>query len=58
MLGHKNLVGGIEGSSVDGAALDLEHAVKGGCKHHHESGGDGREDDGAPSSLDPIQRYY
>ena len=58
MLGHKNLVGRIEATSFDGEALDLEHAVTGGDQQHHESGGNGRQNDRSPSSLDPIQSHY
>lgn len=55
MLGHKNLISGVNYAGLDGALLDLGHAVEAGRKHHHQCCNHGGDHDGSATSLDPIQ---
>lgn len=58
MLRHKDLVGGIKGSGLEGALLDLEDAVNAGHEHNEQSPAHRFDNHWAPPSLDPIQSHY
>lgn len=55
MLGHEDLVGGVDYTGLEGALLDLGHAVEAGGEDHHQCGADGGHDDGAATALHAIQ---
>jgi len=55
VLGHENLVGGVEHTGLEGALLDLGHAVEAGRENHHQCGAHGGHHDGATAALDPIE---
>lgn len=57
MLGHEDLVGGVGGPGLGGAALDLDHAVEAGGEHDEHGGAHGLGHDGAPPALDPIEGH-
>lgn len=57
MLGHEDLVGGVEEAGLDGAPLDLHHAVQAGGEHDQQRDADRLHHDGAPAALDPIQGH-
>lgn len=57
MLGHQNLVRGIDSSGVGGAVPDLEHTVDAGQEHNEYGPGHGLDHDWTPPSLNLVQRH-
>ena len=55
MLGHEDLIGGVDHTGLYGAPLDLGHAVEAGSQHHHQCGTHRCDHYGATTSLDTIQ---
>lgn len=55
MLGHEYLVGGVNDGSVEVPTPDLGDAVERGSENHQQRGGDGLDDNGAATALEPIQ---
>lgn len=55
MLVHEDLVGGVSDGSIEVPMPDFCDAVEGGSEHHQQRGGDGLDDNGAATALEPIQ---
>lgn len=57
VLGHENLIRGIDRAVVDPTSTDLGHAVDAGHEHHQNRSRHGLDHDGPTPALDPVQAH-
>lgn len=59
VLGHKNLIGGVNNSTLlDPTLLNLQHAIHTRQQHHENGPCNGLHHQGSTTSLQPIQAHY
>lgn len=55
VLGHEDLVGGVDYAGLEGALLDLGHAVEARRENHHQCGAHGGNHHGTATALHTIE---